>query len=76
MTQIFGIARRTTEIILFYGINKGICVDFEATSSPKCCHGLLVCQYLMCVDYLFQFQFRMVLKLDSGIKVFKFMLRL
>ena len=55
--------------------SKGIRVDFEATSSPKCCHVLLVCQQLLCVGYLFQFQIRMVLKLDSEIKVFKIMLR-
>ena len=56
--------------------SRGIRVDFEATSSPKCCHVLLVYQQLLCVDYLFQFQFRMVLKLDSEIKVLKIMLRL
>ena len=34
--------------------NKGIRLDSEATSSPKCSHVLLVCQKLLCVDYLFQ----------------------
>ena len=73
-TQIFGIAHSSTELILFLWDNKGIRVDFEATSSPF--HVLLVCQQLLCVDYLFQFQIRMVLKLDSEMKVFKIMLRL
>ena len=56
--------------------SKGIRVDFEATSSPKCCHVLLVCQQLLCLDFLFQFQIRIVLKLDSEIIVFNIMLRL